>query len=121
MNVDELLSKTTLRREPRRYKVESLLKSSNVSNTEEVNSVDVSDSRKHVNVKECVARWKQKAESQGIRSERMDKLMGNSRSSQNINEDERVIERRIRSISNFERDVHDLAPKRGVFLTGERK
>lgn len=121
VNVDELLSKTTLRREPRRYKVESLLKSSNVSNTEEVNSVDVSDSRKHVNVKECVARWKQKAESQGIRSERMDKLMGNSRSSQNINEDERVIERRIRSISNFERDVHDLAPKRGVFLTGERK
>ena len=121
VNVDEILSKTTLRREPRRYKVESLLKSSNVSNTEEVNSVDVSDSRKHVNVKECVARWKQKAESQGIRSERMDKLMGNSRSSQNINEDERVIERRIRSISNFERDVHDLAPKRGVFLTGERK
>ena len=50
----------------------------------------------------------------------MDKLMGNSRS-HNLNEDERVIERRIRSISNFERDVHDLAPKRGVFLTGERK
>ena len=34
VGVDELLSKTTLRREPRRYKVESLLKSSNVSNTE---------------------------------------------------------------------------------------
>ena len=51
----------------------------------------------------------------------MDKLMGNSRSHQKINGDERVIERRIRSISNFERDVHDLAPKRGVFLTGERK
>lgn len=121
MDVDELLSKTTLRREPRRYKVESLLKSSNVSNTEESNSVNVSDSRKHVNIKECIARWKQKAESQGIRSERMDKLMGNSRSHQKINGDERVIERRIRSISNFERDVHDLAPKRGVFLTGERK
>ena len=121
VGVDELLSKTTLRREPRRYKVESLLKSSNVSNTEEVNSVNVSDSRNHVNVKECIARWKQKAESQGIMSERMDKLMGNSRSHQKISEDERVIERRIRSISNFERDVHDLAPKRGVFLTGERK
>lgn len=121
VNVDELLSKTTLRREPRRYKVESLLKSSNVSNTEEVNSVNVSDSRNHVNVKECIARWKQKAESQGIMSERMDKLMGNSRSNHKISADERVIERRIRSISNFERDVHDLAPKRGVFLTGERK
>ena len=120
VNVDELLSKTTLRREPRRYKVESILKSSNVSNTEEINSVDVSGSRKHVNVKECIARWKQKAGSHGIRSERMDKLMGNSRS-HNLNEDERVIERRIRSISNFERDVHDLAPKRGMFLTGERK
>lgn len=82
--------------------------------------MNVSDSRKHVNVKECIARWKQKAESHGIMSERMDKLMGNSRS-HNLNEDERVIERRIRSISNFERDVHDLAPKRGVFLTGERK
>ena len=121
VDVDELLSKTTLRREPRRYKVESLLKSSNVSNTEEVNSVNVSDSRNHVNVKECIARWKQKAESQGIMSERMDKLMGNSRSNHKISADERVIERRIRSISNFERDVHDLAPKRGVFLTGERK
>ena len=69
VGVDELLSKTTLRREPRRYKVESLLKSSNVSNTEEVNSVNVSDSRNHVNVKECIARWKQKAESQGIMSD----------------------------------------------------
>lgn len=119
VKVDELISKIKLRREPRRYKVESILKSSNVSNTEEMNRVDVSDSRKHVNVKECIARWKQKAGSHGIRIERMDKLMGNSR--HNLNEDERVIERRIRSISNFERDVHDLAPKRGVFLTGERK
>ena len=30
-------------------------------------------------------------------------------------------ERRVRSISNFERDVHEIAPARGVFLTGKGK
>lgn len=33
----------------------------------------------------------------------------------------RSYERRVRSISNFERDVHEIAPARGVFLTGKGK
>ena len=43
------------------------------------------------------------------------------RSMSNEREDKRTYERRVRNISNFERDVHELAPTRGVFLTGKGK
>lgn len=43
------------------------------------------------------------------------------RSISNEREDKRTYERRVRNISNFERDVHELAPTHGVFLTGKGK
>lgn len=43
------------------------------------------------------------------------------RSMSNEREDKRTYERRVRNISNFERDVHELAPTHGVFLTGKGK
>ena len=43
------------------------------------------------------------------------------RSMSNEREDRRTYERRVRNISNFERDVHELAPTHGVFLTGKGK
>lgn len=43
------------------------------------------------------------------------------RSISNEHEDKRTYERRVRNISNFERDVHELAPTHGVFLTGKGK
>lgn len=43
------------------------------------------------------------------------------RSMSNVREDKRTYERRVRNISNFERDVHELAPTHGVFLTGKGK
>ena len=43
------------------------------------------------------------------------------RSMSNEREDKKTYERRVRNISNFERDVHELAPTHGVFLTGKGK
>lgn len=89
--------------------------------------------RDSVNVNECLERWREKAQSKGIKAERAERLVRNSSVQSVYDADmnnasdtvrtrrERALERRVNSISNFERDVHDIAPKRGMFLTGKRK
>ena len=89
--------------------------------------------RESVNVNECLERWCEKAQSKGIKAERAELLVRNSSvqsvydaDTNNVSDTvrtrrERALERRVNSISNFERDVHDIAPKRGMFLTGKRK
>lgn len=130
MNADTDLHKDTvsLRRTPRRYSVESIVSNGNEDTKTPKNNDGRHGIKKSVNVREAIERWKQKAEASGIKRERIEKLVGNGRTQSDKSKtkaapvvDDQTMERRIRSISNFERDVHDLAPKRGVFLTGKGK
>lgn len=80
-----------------------------------IRNADHSLDRKQSNVKE--ERLSNASKRFRIDENRLKEL----RSVSNGREDKQMYERRVRSISNFERDVHELAPTHGVFLTGKGK